>query len=50
MLSEMRSSKGRSHAVEAPHTRRHNLKPEQEFPFKKPQAAPALLDLLSVLN
>ena len=31
MLSEVRSSKGRSHAVETSHTRRCRHKPEQEF-------------------
>ena len=37
MLSEVGSSKGRSYAVEAPHTRLHNLKSKHEFP---PQTQP----------
>jgi hypothetical protein len=38
MLSEVRSSAGRSHAVEAPHTRRQRLQHVEESLFSQPLA------------
>ena len=43
MLSAVGSSKGRFHAVEAPHTRRHHPKPKQAFPPRTQTVQPRRL-------
>jgi hypothetical protein len=40
MLSEVSSSKGRAHAVETPHARRHHHKPVPEFPSPPRRTSP----------